>query len=60
MERDHFQNLELMYTKTIGHKKYRGEASYTSLDGYFEVHEERGDNIEELKRVYEYWKSTHK
>lgn len=43
-----------------GYKKYRGEASYTSLDGYFEVHEEQGDSIEELKRVYEYWKSTHK
>ena len=43
-----------------GYKKYRGEDSYTSLDGYFEVHEDRGDNVQELKRVYEYWKRTHK
>ena len=42
-----------------GYKKFRGEASYTSLDGYFEVHEEQGDDVEELKRVYEYWKRTH-
>lgn len=43
-----------------GYKKYRGEASYTSLDGYFEVQEERGDDVSVLKRTYEYWKKTHK
>ena len=42
-----------------GYKKFRGEPTYTSLDGYFAVQEERGNDIEELKRVYEYWKKTH-
>ena len=43
-----------------GYKKYRGEESYTSLDGYFEVQKGHREDIEELKRVYEYWKRTHK
>lgn len=43
-----------------GYRKYRGEDTYTSLDGYFEVHAKRGDDVEKLKRTYEYWKKTHK
>lgn len=43
-----------------GYKKYRGELTYTSLEGYFTIQEERGRDIENLKRTYEYWKKTHK
>ena len=43
-----------------GYKKYRGKPTYTSLDVYFKINEERGNNVEELKRIYEYWKQTHK
>ena len=43
-----------------GYKKYRGELTYTSLDGYFDVQEEQGNDIARLKRNYEYWKKTHK
>ena len=39
-----------------GYKKYRGELTYTSLDGYFDVQEEQGNDIARLKRNYEYWK----
>lgn len=42
-----------------GYKKYRGEDTYTSLTGYFEIQEEKGNDVEEKKRVYEYWKKTH-
>lgn len=38
----------------------RGELTYTSLDGYFDVQEEQGNDIARLKRNYEYWKKTHK
>lgn len=43
-----------------GYKKYRGISKYTSLEDYFEVSEACGKNVEELKRIYEYWKLTHK
>lgn len=43
-----------------GYKKYRGEASYTSLDRYFEIRKERGENVEALQSRYEAWKRTHK
>ncbi len=43
-----------------GYKKYRGELTYTSLDGYFDFQEEQGNDIARLKRNYEYWKKTHK
>ena len=43
-----------------GYKKYRGELTYTSLDGYFDVQEEQGNDIARLKRNYEYWKKMHK
>lgn len=52
--------IEIYEDYWAGYKKYRGESSYTSLDGYFEVKEEQGNDIEELKRAYEYWKKTHK
>lgn len=42
-----------------GYKKFRGTAAYTSLDGYFLIQEENGNNVDELKRAYEYWKKTH-
>ena len=41
-------------------RRFWGESTYTSLDGYFEVNEERGNDVDELKRIYEYWKRTHK
>ncbi len=42
-----------------GYKRYRDQLTYTSLDGYLEIQEKRGNDVEELKRVYEYWKKTH-
>lgn len=52
--------IELYEDYWAGYRKYRGESSYTSLDEYFEVQEEQGNAIAELKRAYEYWKKTHK
>ncbi|MDY6328333.1 MAG: type II restriction endonuclease [Lachnospiraceae bacterium] len=42
------------------YKKYRDQITYTSLEGYFDLKEKDGKNIGELKRIYEYWKKTHK
>ena len=42
-----------------GYKTYRGKSTYTSLDGYFEIQEKEGNDVNEMKRVYEYWKRTH-
>lgn len=44
----------------FGYKKYRGTSTYTSLDEYFTIQEEHGHDVEDLKRIYEYWKKTHK
>ena len=52
--------IEIYEDYWSGYKKYRGESTYTSLDGYFTIQEEQGNDIEELKRTYEYWKKTHK
>lgn len=52
--------LDLYENYWSGYKKYRGTTTYTSLDGYFEVQEESGSDVDELRRTYEYWKRTHK
>lgn len=52
--------IEIYEDYWAGYREYRGKSSYTSLDGYFEVQEKQGNDIAELKRVYEYWKKTHK
>lgn len=56
-----FSNLgvEIYENYWSGYKRYRGEKTYDSLDGYFDFLEKTGTDVNYYKKLYEIWKETH-
>lgn len=51
--------IEVYEDYWAGYKEYRGQPTYTSLEGYLEIQKERENDGEALRSVYEHWKHTH-
>ncbi len=52
--------LSIFENYWAGYPKYRADSKkYTSLEEYFKWCEKNGQNVEELERMYAYWKRTH-